>query len=695
MRTCGRIFHNLAVLILGASVLSDTAFAQPVQTKFVVRFSDQSMAWCGAAASTYIDTHPNRSNTNALTFSTYAAALQAAKGMPCDGFSTIRLWRTFHGQAYGISAGLLWHELAVTVVEDFQAHEPSITDPSTGHNYIRTYGGGWSQTFYGDYDQRINNACENFCTSLPGPYQYAPLSLTHRGADQWQCVCGPLHFTYGGSYADIRAYCTPPMYSYEVGAGQGVKRGKCRWIGGVAIYSVNADPSKSIEATCPRAHTDNPHAGNPINLAHGIKTQFESDYRDPRGLLDVTRIYASSATFSQNGWLTNWASAKPAPKQGGQTGYWSIAFFHPSGRRMFFGTTAASFTTLTPPADVKDVLTVDGSTFRVRRVRDGWVDHYGTDFGLANFEVGLTKRQFANGSYVDVGYDFDPQNFRINGITLRDQWGRTVYFTVHSLTGRIVSARLPGNELIEYSYDGADASARTVAVALPDGSRRHYHYNEPQHTSGANFPIALTGISVQGLTGDPVRFSTYRYDALGRAISSEHAGAVNRYSVNYATPNQQSIVTDPLGSQRTLNLTSVVGNVLPTSQSQAAGSGCGPSSSALTYDAQANVTSRADFNGQKICYAYDFARNVEIKRVEGLAASANCSTALSSPPIGSRVISTEWHPDWDMPTRIAEPKRVTTRVYNGYGATCAPTTSLVDGKPAAVDLHPHRTSHHR
>ena len=38
MRTCGRIFHNLAVLILGASVLSDTAFAQPVQTKFVVRF---------------------------------------------------------------------------------------------------------------------------------------------------------------------------------------------------------------------------------------------------------------------------------------------------------------------------------------------------------------------------------------------------------------------------------------------------------------------------------------------------------------------------------------------------------------------------------------------------------------------------------------------------------------------------------
>ena len=39
----------------------------------------------------------------------------------------------------------------------------------------------------------------------------------------------------------------------------------------------------------------------------------------------------------------------------------------------------------------------------------------------------------------------------------------------------------------------------------------------------------------------------------------------------------------------------------------------------LTYDANANVSSRTDFNGQKSCYAYDLSRNLETKRVEGVS----------------------------------------------------------------------------
>ena len=48
------------------------------------------------------------------------------------------------------------------------------------------------------------------------------------------------------------------------------------------------------------------------------------------------------------------------------------------------------------------------------------------------------------------------------------------------------------------------------------------------------------------------------------------------------------------------------------------------------------------------------------------------------------MISTQWHPDWRLETRIAEPKKLTTITYNGQGATCAPSTVLVDGKPPAV-----------
>jgi YD repeat-containing protein len=117
---------------------------------------------------------------------------------------------------------------------------------------------------------------------------------------------------------------------------------------------------------------------------------------------------------------------------------------------------------------------------------------------------------------------------------------------------------------------------------------------------------------------------------------------------------------------------------------QPAGAGCGAANSQIGYDANANVISRTDFQYHQTCYAYDLNRNLETKRVEGISQWANCTASLSSPPAGSRVITTQWHPDWRLETRIAEPNKITTITYNGQGATCAPSTVLVDGKPPAV-----------
>lgn len=56
-------------------------------------------------------------------------------------------------------------------------------------------------------------------------------------------------------------------------------------------------------------------------------------------------------------------------------------------------------------------------------------------------------------------------------------------------------------------------------------------------------------------------------------------------------------------------------------------------------------------------------------------------------------MSTQWHPDWRLETKVAEPGRLTTTVYNGQPdpfngnavASCAPSTALLpDGKPIAV-----------
>jgi YD repeat-containing protein len=101
--------------------------------------------------------------------------------------------------------------------------------------------------------------------------------------------------------------------------------------------------------------------------------------------------------------------------------------------------------------------------------------------------------------------------------------------------------------------------------------------------------------------------------------------------------------------------------------------------------------------GTKTCYAHDAAgRNLERARVEGLSQFTACSTVTPDNavlPTGSRKASAEWHPDWRLPARVAEPGRITTHVYNGQPdpfnggaiASCAPATALLpDGKPIAV-----------
>jgi YD repeat-containing protein len=69
------------------------------------------------------------------------------------------------------------------------------------------------------------------------------------------------------------------------------------------------------------------------------------------------------------------------------------------------------------------------------------------------------------------------------------------------------------------------------------------------------------------------------------------------------------------------------------------------------------------------------------------------TTANAALPAGALKTSTQWHPDWSLPIKVAEPKQITINVYNGQPdplngnaiASCAPTAAtLLDGKPIAT-----------
>ncbi len=211
----------------------------------------------------------------------------------------------------------------------------------------------------------------------------------------------------------------------------------------------------------------------------------------------------------------------------------------------------------------------------------------------------------------------------------------------------------PAGGIFLYTYD---IRSNLTTVTYPDGKVRTYLYNEPAQTGGANFPFQLTGI----VDENSARFATFAYDQYGRAIKTTHlAGSVevNRYTVFYDVSGGQSTVTDPLGAQRPVALQTVVGVVKATGETQPTASGVGTASSAVVYDANGNVSSRTDFNGNRTNYTYDLARNLETSRTEGL-------TAAGATTPQTRTITTQWHLTFRLPVKVAEPLRVTTYSYD-------------------------------
>ena len=130
-------------------------------------------------------------------------------------------------------------------------------------------------------------------------------------------------------------------------------------------------------------------------------------------------------------------------------------------------------------------------------------------------------------------------------------------------------------------------------------------------TGGVSLPYALTGL----IDERAARLGSYSYDGFGRATQSRWWAdtAQTRPAVRMAwhTHTNSTTVTNGVGASHVYSYTLVNGRRVLTSVSQPGGSGCGPSSASLTYDANANVSSRTDFIGAKTCYAYDLSRNLE------------------------------------------------------------------------------------
>ena len=242
---------------------------------------------------------------------------------------------------------------------------------------------------------------------------------------------------------------------------------------------------------------------------------------------------------------------------------------------------------------------------------------------------------------------------------------------------KLVAVVGPSGVPITLSYDGA---GNLTSLRWQDGSSKVFSY------AASGFPNALTGITDELA----VRYAAFSYDMAGRAVSSQHAGGLDAYSVTYGTPPEVSTsftfipaansileqfswspptasISTPTGTVLGLQAAMLSGSPRVSGVSQPGGSGCAASTSASAYDANNNLSQSDDFDGNRTCYVSDPARNLAITKVEGLPSSVPCSSvtpANAALPAGSRRSSTRWHPDWPLEVQRAEAGRLTTRVYN-------------------------------
>lgn len=248
-----------------------------------------------------------------------------------------------------------------------------------------------------------------------------------------------------------------------------------------------------------------------------------------------------------------------------------------------------------------------------------------------------------------------------------------------------------------------DGNGVLSSIALPDGSELQYDFDSSLRLEAVNiqkvqgtfpvskyyyddtrYPWAITGIANE--SGQ--RVSVYEYDDKGRATQSSNFSipSVDKYTLSFSSGTQ---VTDPLGTARKYTFTPDGFSTVDILDLKMA------PSAAITNDVKGRPFVEYDFNNNQACVFYNESTNKPRVRIEGMQKYAGCGgyDTVVTLPVGARKISTEWHPDWSLPTRVAEPLRRSTYVYNGQpdplngniAASCAPSAAAYpDGKPLAA-----------
>lgn len=452
-----------------------------------------------------------------------------------------------------------------------------------------------------------------------------------------------------------RCICNPASFVTENGLCITPPNSKCQFVVDGVCHG-----GKNNGAPCPPC-------GNPINPANGNKFHSEALYRGGHGLaLDVSyNVQDDEPVRFGRRWRDSYdrrivlAAGMAIAYRGDGKG---LRFLDSGGAWMADADTADRLTELKNANGTR-------TGWRLEVAEGDELEAYDAAGKLLSIALrtGLTHRlaytdgTAGPGGGLVLGSDGAPTAIALPAgllIRVEDPFGRALVFG-YGADMRVSRVTDPDGGAYRFAYDGQH---RLVSVRFPDGRLRVYHYNEAAHTGGIPQSLALTGITDE----NGQRHATYKYDAQGRAVSTENGQGVNRYTLVYNADGSSS-VTDPLATTRIYGFHNALGALKNAGISGPACPSCGPASQ--SFDANGNVSSRLDWNGNRTDFVYDLARNLETSRTEGLTA-AGAATAQT------RTITTAWHAAFRLPAQIAQPLRITTNIYDADGSQCGARGAL-------------------
>ena len=374
----------------------------------------------------------------------------------------------------------------------------------------------------------------------------------------------------------------------------------------------------------------NPQAGklggDPINFDVGYVTETAVDYS--AGNLTFSRVYRSDSTWTDNTigalWRTNYARTLTV---GG--GAASIT----DGTGATTDYTQSGSDWIPDDPDTTATFEDDGSGGYIYTLPNNNVEKYDSSGKL-------TRIEYLGGGALDLTYNGSGQLD-----TVTNQNGRDISFTYSS--GRVATMVTPDGTF-SYSYDG---NGNLDTVTKPDTNTIQYHYENGTYVN------ALTGITDEN--GN--RYSTFTYDANGKAIQAKLAGDVDSFDVAY-NADDTSTTTNALGKDTTYYYANIQGVRRVVQVAGAASTSCAASNRYYNYDDLGRVISKTDWDNNTTLYEYDDRGNItKITQAAGTADERVTEFTLDS--------------TFNLPDLITEPGRTTDYDYDTYGRLTSVTVT--------------------